>query len=472
MALDAGATSWMLMSASLVLLMTVPALALFYGGMSRSKSVLNMMMMSFGSTGVVGVVYVLWGWSMSYGGGDIAGVLANPFTRFGLRGAYLDGGGGFAVDGHGVPVVVGICFQMTFAIITVALISGAIADRTRFGAWMTFVPLWVTAAYFPMAHMVWGGGILSDRGWFRSIAAPIDFAGGTVVHINAGVAGFLLAVLIGRRRGFGVEPMRPHNLPLTMTGAGLLWFGWFGFNAGSALTADGGAGLAWINTAVAACAAILGWLGAEWLRDRHATSLGAASGVVAGLVGITPAAGSVSPGGAVVIGAVCGALCAVAVGWKYRFGYDDSLDVVGVHLVGGLTGTILVGLLSRDTGLLYGHGPAQLVVQALVALVAAVYSLVVTALCWAIVGRLGGWRLSAGAEHIGPDKSEHFESAYESLSGGRLATLLPRHDGAQGRTPRPTGAGGKDPRAGGRADGAAREQGAGGKGTDGQKKED
>ncbi|MDO4243148.1 MAG: ammonium transporter [Actinomyces sp.] len=430
MALDTGATAWMLISASLVLLMTIPALALFYGGMSRSKSVLNMMMMSFGSTAAVGVVYVLWGWSMSYGGTDIAGILGNPLSQFGLHGAFQDSAGGFTLDDYGVPTIVGIAFQMTFAIITVALISGAIADRTRFGAWMAFVPLWATLSYFPMAHMVWGGGALSADGWFGSIAEPIDFAGGTVVHINAGVAGFFLAVAIGRRAGFGTEPMRPHNLPLTMIGAGLLWFGWFGFNAGSAFTADGNAGLAWVNTTAATCAAVLGWLAVERVRDGHATSLGAASGIVAGLVGITPAAGSLTPVGSLLLGAVCGALCAMAVGLKYRFGYDDSLDVVGVHLVGGLAGTVLVGLLSRDTGLLYGHGPAQLVVQVLVALVAIAFSLAMTAVCWAVVRALLGWRLSAEAEHMGADKAEHSESAYESLTSGRLATVLPRRDHA------------------------------------------
>ncbi|EEH65414.1 ammonium transporter [Actinomyces urogenitalis DSM 15434] len=425
MALDTAATAWMLVSASLVLLMTVPALALFYGGMSQSKSVLNMMMMSFGATAVVGVVYVLYGWSMSYGGTDLAGLIANPLSQLGLHGAVTDAAGAFLLNDHGVPVIVDVAFQMTFAVITVALISGAIADRVRFGAWMTFVPLWVTLAYLPLAHMVWGGGILSDQGWFSSLAAPIDFAGGTVVHINAGVAGFFLAVAIGRRRGFGRVPMRPHNLPLTMLGAGLLWIGWFGFNACSALTADGVAGLAWVNTTVAACAAVLGWLAVERVRNGHATSLGAASGVVAGLVGITPAAGAVTPVGAIVLGLVVGALCACAVGLEYRLGYDDSLDVVGVHLVGGLAGTILVGLLAKDTGLLYGHGSAQLLTQVLVAVVAMSVSLVTTAVCWFIVKQLVGWRAGVEAEHLGLDKAEHGESAYDSLTTDRLATPLP-----------------------------------------------
>ena len=421
--LDTGATAWMLISASLVLMMTTPALALFYGGMSRSKSVLNMMMMSFGAAGIVGVIYVLWGWSMSYGGTDIAGILANPFTQFGLQGAYLDANGEALLDDYGVPMIVSVAFQVTFAIIAAALVSGAIADRTRFFAWMLFVPIWVTLSYFPLAHMVWGGGALSGSGWFASIAEPIDFAGGTVVHINAGIAGFLLAILIGKRRGFGREPMRPHNLPLTMMGAGLLWFGWFGFNAGSAFTADGAAGLAWVNTTVAACAAMLGWLLVERIRDGHATSLGAASGIVAGLVGITPAAGSVSPVGSIALGLICGALCAMAVGLKYRFGYDDSLDVVGVHLVGGLTGTILIGFLATDSGLLYGYGASQLIVQTLVAVVAMIFAAVMTLISWFAVEKTVGWRLDPDAESVGADQSEHSETAYETITSGRMASL-------------------------------------------------
>ncbi|HHU11266.1 MAG TPA: ammonium transporter, partial [Intrasporangiaceae bacterium] len=236
--IDTGTTAWILVSASLVLLMT-PALALFYGGMTRSKSVLNMMMMSYGAMGVVGVIYVLWGWSMSYSSDSVMGIFGNPFTHFGLAGTITDSAGEYIVSG-GLPTVVDVGFQVTFAIITVALISGAIADRARFGTWLVFAGLWATFAYFPMAHMVWGGGLLSGDGPFASIAEPIDFAGGTVVHINAGVAALVLALVLGVRKGFGKSPMRPHNLPLVMTGAGLLWFGWFGFNAGSAYAADGG----------------------------------------------------------------------------------------------------------------------------------------------------------------------------------------------------------------------------------------
>ncbi|MPV39024.1 ammonium transporter [Georgenia subflava] len=420
MELDTGATAWMLMSASLVLLMT-PGLALFYGGMTRSKSVLNMMLMSFGAMAVIAVVYVLWGWSMSYGT-SVGGLFGNPLDHLGLAGAVYGADGSFLVDDYGVPAVVGIAFQVTFAIITTALISGAIADRTRFSTWMVFVALWVTMSYFPMAHMVWGGGLLSADGPFGGIAAPIDFAGGTVVHINAGVAALVLALVVGRRHGFGTVPMKPHSLPLTMLGAALLWFGWFGFNAGSAFTADGLAGLAWVNTTTAAAAAVLGWLATEKIRDGRATSLGAASGIVAGLVAITPAAGTLSPLGAVVLGAVAGWLCALAVGLKFRLGYDDSLDVVGVHLVGGLVGTVGIGFLATDTGLLYGGGADQLVVQIIIAVVAMVYAGAITAIIGLVLRAVMGWRVSEDVEVAGIDRSEHGESAYEALGAGRFST--------------------------------------------------
>jgi Amt family ammonium transporter len=408
---DTGTTAWILVSASLVLLMT-PGLALFYGGMVRTKSVLNMMLMSFGAMAVVGVVYVLWGWSMSYSAESIGGVVGNPLTHFGLAGSITDAAGEYVVS-DGLPTVVDVGFQVTFAMITVALISGAIADRARFGTWLLFAGLWVTLSYFPLAHMVWGGGLLSGDGPFASIAEPVDFAGGTVVHINAGAAALVLALVLGRRKGFGTDLLRPHNLPLVMLGAGLLWFGWFGFNAGSAYAADGVAGLAWVNTTTAAAAAILGWLLVERLRDGHGTSLGAASGVVAGLVAITPAAGSVSPVGSIALGAVAGALAALAVGLKYRFGYDDSLDVVGVHLVAGLWGTLAIGLLATDTGLLYGGGLAQLVVQVIIAAVAVLFSAVVTAVIALALKATLGWRISTEDEVSGIDQAEHAESGYD-----------------------------------------------------------
>ncbi len=431
MELDTGATAWMLTSASLVLLMT-PALAFFYGGMVRGKSVLNMMMMSFGAIAVTVIVYVLWGWSMSYGS-DVAGIFGNPFDQFGLAGTLWDDSGEFIIDGFGVPAAVGVAFQVTFAIITVALISGSLADRVKYGTWLVFVAAWVTLAYFPMAHMVWGGGLLS--GADGSIAAsifgvtdgvanttPIDFAGGTVVHINAGVAGLVLALIIGKRKGFGKEPMRPHNLPFVMLGAALLWFGWFGFNAGSAFTADGNAGLAWVNTTAATAAAIIGWLVTEKIRDGHATSLGAASGIVAGLVAITPAAGALRPVTSIILGVIAGVLCALAVGLKYKFGYDDSLDVVGVHLVGGLVGTVLIGFLAADTGLLFGGGVDQLLIQVIIALIAVVFSGVVTLVIGLALKATMGWRVSEDVEVGGIDLAVHGESAYETLGGARVVT--------------------------------------------------
>ncbi len=272
-ALDSGNTAWMLTATSLVLLMT-PGLAFFYGGMVRGKSVLNMMMMSFAAMGVVGLIWVLWGYSGAFGP-DLGGIIGNPFTYFGVDGI-TDAESLMA--SVGVPALVAVAFQATFAIITVALISGAIADRVKFGAWLVFAGIWVTLVYFPIAHMVWGGGLLGADGITKGLSTPIDFAGGTVVHINAGVAGLVLAILLGKRNGFGKEPMRPHNLPFVMLGAALLWFGWFGFNAGSAFAADGTAGRAWVNTTVATCAAMLAWLATEKIRDGHATSLGARLG--------------------------------------------------------------------------------------------------------------------------------------------------------------------------------------------------
>ncbi len=433
--LDYASTGFLIICASLVLLMTTPGLALFYGGLSRSKSVLNMMMMSFASMGVVGMVYVLWGYSMSFGTEDLGGIIANPFEKFGLSNMQ-DIFNGFGYEGYGnVPELAFVGFQLTFAVITVALISGAVADRVKFSTWMVFSALWVTFAYFPIAHMVWGGGLLS--GAESSLAslvygstdgaanvAPIDFAGGTVVHINAGMAGLVLALVVGLRVGFGKVPMRPHNVPLVMIGAGLLWFGWFGFNAGSELAPDGTAALVWVNTTVATCAAMMGWLLLEKLRDGHATSVGAASGVVAGLVAITPACGALSPLGSIALGAVAGALSAWAVGLKYKFGYDDSLDVVGVHLVAGLWGTIGSGLLATSGGLFYGDGIDQTVVQVLVALASLVISGVVTLVIALALKATMGWRIPEDVEVAGIDQAEHAESAYELADrGGRLGGL-------------------------------------------------
>ncbi len=441
-----GYYAWMLVSATLVLLMT-PALALFYGGMSRSKSVLNMMMMSFSALGVVGIVYALWGWSMSYSsaiadadggtGGEVLQLFSDPFAQFGLT------------DTDPANYIF-VAFQMTFAVITAALISGAIADRVKFSAWLLFLPIWVTLSYFPLAHMVWGGGFLSGvqngladlvfSGSEGAEVAPIDYAGGTVVHINAGIAGLVLALLIGHRKGFGKEPMKPHNLTLTMIGAGLLWFGWFGFNVGSivftgATEAENIAqfttetGLVWLNTTLAACAAVIGWLVVEKLRDGKGTSLGAASGVVAGLVAVTPACGSLSPLGAMALGAVAGVLCAMAVGLKHRFAYDDSLDVVGVHLVGGLVGTVGIGFLATSGGLLYGDGVKQLVVQVVVALFAMLWAGVATLLVGLLVKYTLGWRISEEDEVDGIDFVEHGESAYDLVNRGG-GTVMKQAPGA------------------------------------------
>lgn len=415
-----------IIAASLVIVMTAPGLALFYGGMSRGKAVLNMMMMSFSALGVVGIVYVLWGWSMSYApgaSGDVAGLFADPFAQFGLNG--VDRADYMSVG-----------FQLTFAVITAALVSGAIAERVKFSAWLVFVPAWVTLSYFPLAHMVWGGGILSDAGDGLAAAlfgttdgvatvAPVDYAGGTVVHIDAGVAGLVLVLLVGKRIGFGRDPMKPHNLTLTMIGAGLLWVGWYGFNVGSFIAPDrpdnalfvAETGLTWLNTTVAGCAAMVGWLIYEQVRFATMTSLGAASGAVAGLVAVTPACGALSPVGSIVLGLVAGGVCAAAVGLKHRLGYDDSLDVVGVHLVGGLIGTVGIGFLAADGGLLYGDGPRLLVVQIVVAMVAVIWSGMATLSVGLLIKVAIGWRVSPEAEVEGIDDDQHGESGYDITPG-------------------------------------------------------
>ncbi len=422
--LSAGDTAWVLTSAALVLLMT-PGLAFFYGGMVRAKAVLNMLMMSFLCLAIVPVVWVLWGYSLAFDGTN--GGLIGGLGKVGLDGVGVDSMQGALP----IPEFAFVAFQAVFAIITVALISGAVAERASFRGWALFVPVWATLVYFPVANWVWGGG------WIFELGA-LDFAGGTVVHINAGAAGFALALALGKRVGWPKQPMRPHNLPFVLLGAGLLWFGWFGFNAGSAFTADGTAGLAWVNTTAATAAAILGWLLTEKIRDGHATSLGAASGIVAGLVAITPAAGALTPVTSLVLGAVAGVLCALAVGLKYRFGFDDSLDVVGVHLVGGLVGTVGIGFLATDRGLFLGGGIRLLVVQILIALVAMVYSGLVTVVIGLILKATMGWRVPDDVEVTGVDLAVHGEAAYETLGGARrsggssdLSALTARGDAAQ-----------------------------------------
>jgi Amt family ammonium transporter len=409
-----GYYAWMIVATALVLMMTTPALALFYGGMTRSKSVLNMMMMSYVAMAVVGIVYVLWGWSMSFGGDG--SFFANPFTLFGLRDVEWTS-------------YIAVCFQLTFAVITAALISGAVADRVKLSSWVVFLPLWVTFSYFPIAHMVWGGGFIAEH------LAAQDYAGGTVVHINAGVAGGVLALIIGKRVGWPKEQMKPHNLTLTMIGAGLLWFGWYGFNVGSIVFAagDGGekdtaqfmseTGVTFLNTTIATMAAMLAWMGVERLLHGKATSLGAASGIVAGLVAITPSCGAVDTLGAILIGVVAGGLCAWAVGLKFKLGLDDSLDVVGVHLVGGLVGTLLIGLVSSSAapggvdGLFYGGGLHSLGVQAAAAGIAILWSGVFTGIIGLAIKYTIGWRIDDEAEVEGIDSDQHGESAYNLHAG-------------------------------------------------------
>jgi Amt family ammonium transporter len=417
---------WVMISAALVLLMT-PGVAFFYGGMTRAKAALNMMMMSFVSIGLVGVVWVLWGFSMT-GGDGVGGLFGNPFTSFGLESLI------------GTEDLIGAGFGATFAIITVALISGAIADRAKFTAWAVFVPIWVTLVYCPLAFMVWGGGLLGEDGAIGSVVGEaIDFAGGTVVHINAGVAALVLALIIGKRKGFGKDPsQRPHNIPFVMLGATLLWFGWFGFNGGAAGTAEE-AGLIWVNTMAAPAAAMVGWLLIERLRDGRPTSLGAASGIVAGLVAITPACANVSPLGAVGLGLVAGVLSALAVGLKYKLGYDDSLDVVGVHLVAGIAGTIALGFIALPVegeggGLFYGGGFAQLGAQLVAAVVAIAFSAVLTLIIGLAIHKTIGFRVSEDSEVNGVDLSEHAETAYEFGGLGVGGSFRPFPDSARTTT--------------------------------------
>jgi ammonium transporter, Amt family len=448
--LNSGDTAWVLASAALVMLMT-PGLAFFYGGMVRSKSVLNMLMMNFVALGIVGVLWALYGFSLSFGNDIGAGLLGGgEFVGLANTVGHL---AGFAVTGDSpvawpgpdaIPVLAFCMFQLMFAVITPALISGAIADRIKFWSWSLFMVLWATIVYFPVAHWVFSfdGFVGADAvgGWIANASklGALDFAGGTAVHINAGAAGLALCLVAGRRRGWPKEPMRPHNLPFTLLGASLLWFGWFGFNAGSALTAGDLASTAFTNTMIATSAALLGWIVVEQVRDGKPTTLGAASGAVAGLVAITPAAGYVGPIGGLAIGFIAGAVCALAVALKFRFGFDDSLDVVGVHLVGGLLGTLLIGFFGTKSvnslgadGLFYGGGLTQLGKQAVAAFAVMIYSFVVAYVLGVILKKTVGFRVSAEAEAEGVDEHEHAESAYD------FSTL--RSIGGAG-TPRPDAA--------------------------------
>jgi ammonium transporter, Amt family len=422
--IDSGNTAWILTSSALVLLMT-PGLALFYGGMVRAKTVLNMMMMSFGALALISVLWVLYGYSLAFGDDVGYGLLGNPTQYLGLKGLMED-------TGASLPPMAFVAFQAVFAIITVALISGAIADRARFSTWLIFAGIWATLVYFPIAHWVFDFSLDETGhvgGWVANDLAAIDFAGGTAVHINAGIAGLALAIILGKRLGWRHDPMRPHNLTLVMLGAGLLWFGWFGFNAGSAVAASNSASVVWVNTMVATGAACLGWLLTERIRDGHATSLGAASGIVAGLVAITPSCSSVSPIGAIIVGALAGVICALAIGLKYKLGYDDSLDVVGVHLFGGLWGTLAVGFLATEAapagvnGLFYGGGFDQLWRQAVGAFAVMIYSGIMTFLIGLLLHKTIGFRVSEEEERAGVDESEHAETAYDLGAFGAGRTL-------------------------------------------------
>jgi Amt family ammonium transporter len=418
--LNSGDTAWILASTALVLLMT-PGLAFFYGGMVRTKSVLNMMMMSIITVAIVSVLWVIYGFELAFGHkadspwfGDIS------FSGLGSQVNDLANNGGV----YPIPVLVFAAFQLMFAIITPALISGAVADRAKFSAWAVFVAIWSTVVYFPVAHWVFAfgnkvGDTITGAGFLAGNGVQ-DFAGGTAVHINAGAAALALAIVLGKRHGWRRDPMRPHSLPLVMLGAGLLWFGWFGFNAGSSLAANGIAGLALINTQVATGGAILGWLLVERIRNGHPTSLGAASGAVAGLVAITPACAFVDPWAAVVIGFVAGILCSLAVGLKYVFNIDDSLDVVGVHLVGGIWGSLSVGFFGTAAvnsigldGILYGGGTELLMKQLLGVGLVFAYSFIVTLIIGFSIEKTMGFRIKRENELEGIDLVEHAESAYE-----------------------------------------------------------
>jgi len=424
--LNTGDTAWVLASTALVLLMT-PGLALFYGGMVRAKSVLNMMLMSMITIGIVSVLWVIYGFKLAFGY-EANSQWYGAISLSGLGSAVneLTNNGGV----YPIPLLAFAAFQLMFAIITTALISGAIADRAKFTAWAVFVAIWVTLVYFPVAHWVFafgnkvgdtvtGAGFLATRGLE-------DFAGGTAVHINAGAAGLALAIVLGRRIGWRRESMRPHSMPLVLIGAGILWFGWFGFNAGSALGANGIAALAFMNTQVAAAAATLGWLLVEKIRDGHPTLLGVVSGAVAGEVASTAACAFVAPWAAVVIGLIAGIFCALAVGLKYKFNFDDSLDVVGLHLVGGLWGCLSIGLFGSSAinslgldGIFYGGGTALLGKQALGVFSVMAYSFIATLIIGLIIDKTIGFRVTPEAEIAGIDYDQHAETGYELTSSSR-----------------------------------------------------
>ncbi len=408
--IDSGDTAWMLTSSALVLMMTAPGLALFYGGLVRSKNVLSLLAQSFVMVALISVQWVLWGYSLAFGP-DISGVVGG-LAHLGLSGVGVEP----APLAATIPHLLFMAYQMMFAIITVALITGAFAERMKFGSFLVFSLLWATLVYDPLAHMVWGGGIIGAT-W-----GALDFAGGTVVHISSGISALVCAIVIGKRIGYGSDPMPPHNLPFTITGAALLWFGWFGFNAGSALAASPLAVSAFVATNTATAAATLSWMLAEWLTRGKPTALGMASGAVAGLVAITPASGFVTPMASLAIGIVAGALCYGACNLKSVLGYyDDALDVVGVHGVGGTWGAIATGLFATkavnsvvtNEGLLVSGDATLLGSQVLAILVTYGLAIVGTPICLGVAGVLtGGVRVDEDGEFAGLDLSQHSENAY------------------------------------------------------------
>ncbi len=423
--MDQGNTAFIFISAALVLLMT-PGLAFFYGGMVKAKSVVSMMMLSFGSLGLIAVLWVLYGYAISFSNAGsktfygIDGWFGIDTNFLGLTQQVKDSanpvGDALFASGTTYPSLAFVAFQATFAIITVALISGAIADRAKFGAWMIFAGVWATVVYFPVANWVFNftveDGKVVDGGWIVYSLGVIDFAGGTAVHINAGAAGLALAIILGKRFGFSKGINQPHNVPLTLLGVSLLWFGWFGFNAGSAVAADGVASLAFINTIAAPAAAMLGWIAIEKVKHGKATSIGAGSGAVAGLVAITPACASLDPVWAILLGLVSGALCALAIDLKFALGFDDSLDVVGIHLVGGMVGTLWIGFFGNGVGAAFGFGFHQLGMQLLGAVAVLIYSFILALVIGFVIEKTIGFRVKAQDEIAGIDTVVHGEEAY------------------------------------------------------------
>lgn len=419
--MDQGNTAFILIAAALVMVMA-PGLAFFYGGLVRAKSVISMMMMTFGAAGLIGVLWVLYGYAITFSNGGTPGFLGID----GLIGIDLPALGLDSLletpEGAAYPPIAFAAFQATFAIITVALVSGAIADRARFGTWMVFAGVWATVVYFPVASWVFNftvvDGSVVDGGWIAYGLGEffgtgvIDFAGGTAVHINSGAAALALALVLGRRLDFRKGAHTAHNPPFVLLGAGLLWFGWFGFNAGSELAADGVAAIAFLNTIAAPAAALLGWLAVEKLRNGKPTSIGAASGAVAGLVAITPACAALDPVWAILLGLIAGGVCAVAIDLKYLLGFDDSLDVVGIHLVGGLIGTLYLGFFANETGLFLGGDGTQLLVQAIAALSVLAYSFVATFVIAKIIDKLMRFRVETDDEVAGIDLAIHGEAGY------------------------------------------------------------